>query len=108
MQVLLPFLPMAAMRFPAILLNTISTTMKNQAGSVLVNGEASPQFQINNGGKQGDPLFPLLYVIAMEGLVALLQSHPRYMGISTPDGEEYVTSIGYADDTVVLEVRPID
>ena len=29
---------------------------------VIVNGDPSPEFEVNNGGKQGDPLFPLIII----------------------------------------------
>ena len=75
--------------------------MQNQSGQVIVNNDPSPPFPINNGGKQGDPLFPLLYVIAIEGLTALLKQSPEYTGIHTPDQSAIIRSVGFADDTVI-------
>jgi mannosylglycoprotein endo-beta-mannosidase len=41
--------------------------------SVLVNGEPSPFFRSGKGLRQGCPLSPLLFILAMEGLSLLLK-----------------------------------
>ena len=90
------------MNFPANLINIIKTTMTNQKGKVIVNGDLTVTININNGGKQGDPLFPLIYISAMEGLYALLDTNPLYKGIRTPSPERsYFKHQGYADDTAI-------
>ena len=62
------------MDFPDNFCNLIRVLMANQDGRVLVNGDLSPYFKVENGGKQGDPLFPLIYIIALEGLSALFEA----------------------------------
>ena len=62
------------MEFPHTFINAIKTLMTKQTGRVIVNGDLSPPFPVNNGGKQGDPLFPLIYITANEALAALLTS----------------------------------
>jgi hypothetical protein len=52
--------------------------------AVLVNGEATPFFQNERGLRQGFPLSPLLFILAMEGLSILLknsQQEGRLTGI---------------------------
>ena len=75
--------------------------MTDQLGQVIVNGDLTAPFPILNGGKQGDPLFPLIFIIACEGLFAMLEHHPNYQGIPTPDRSRYFKNSGYADDTVL-------
>ncbi|XP_058760864.1 uncharacterized protein LOC131634228 [Vicia villosa] len=41
--------------------------------SVLVNGSATKEFKVTKGLRQGDPLSPFLFVLAMEGLTALVR-----------------------------------
>ena len=55
------------MNFPANFINLVTTLMKDQKGRVLVNVYLSPEFEVNSGGKQGGPLFPLIYIIALFG-----------------------------------------
>ena len=46
-------------------------------------------------------MFPLIYIIALEGLTALLQQDHQYTGILTPS-QNRITHLGYADDTVIF------
>ncbi|XP_058741853.1 uncharacterized protein LOC131614257 [Vicia villosa] len=41
--------------------------------SILVNGSATKEFKVHKGLRQGDPLSPFLFVLAMEGLTALVR-----------------------------------
>ena len=52
--------------------------MMNQSGRVIVNGDLIDKFRVNNGGKQGDPLFPYIYILALEGLTAQLELMREY------------------------------
>jgi hypothetical protein len=51
------------MQFPTCFLDAIEMTMYNQKGKVIVNQDLSPEFPVDNGGKQGDGSFipPHLY-----------------------------------------------
>ena len=90
------------MKFPQSFLNAIKMTMTNLSARVIINGDLSPRFPVDNGGRQGDPLFPLIYVIALEGLTALIKADTLFKGITSPNPEVLVTNAGHADDTVVM------
>ena len=93
-----------AMKFPPLLMRAIELQMSSQVGQVMVNGDLTEPFPVTNGGKQGDPLFPLLFIIAMEGLFASLdikRQSGEYAGAPTPDPERPFMYAGYADDTVM-------
>ena len=90
------------MNFPQNFIDLVATLMNEQKGRVLVNGDLSPEFEVNNGGKQGDPLFPLIYIIALEGMVSLLEQDPTYTGIKPPYSDKRLSSSGFADDTCLF------
>ena len=87
--------------FPPVLCKAIKILMTSQKGRVIVNGDLTDIFEVANGGKQGDPLFPLIFIAALEGLYALLETSPDYRGILTPDAHTHFKSAGYADDTTI-------
>ena len=89
------------LKFPPEFVNIVEMLMHNQTGRVLVNGDLSPSFEVNNGGKQGDPLFPMIYILALEGFNALMEAHPEYSGVTAPDGITKIKHSGYCDDCCV-------
>ena len=90
-----------AMNFPNNFIKAVSTLMTLQEGRVMVNGDLSPPFPVDNGGKQGDPLFPFIYIIANEAMMAILESHPDFKGIKLPDSDQSFLSQSYVDDTMI-------
>ncbi len=72
-------------------------TYKNSQSCVINNGHFSEFFKIGRGCRQGDPMSPYLFILAIEPLAAALKLSRDCKGIKT--GEQ-VTKIGqYADDT---------
>jgi exonuclease III len=89
------------LKFPPAFVDIIEMLMHNQTGRVLVNGDLSPTFTVDNGGKQGDPLFPMIYILALEGFNAMMEAHPGYSGVTAPDGTTKIKHSGYCDDCCV-------
>ncbi|GJW77897.1 putative RNA-directed DNA polymerase, eukaryota, reverse transcriptase zinc-binding domain protein [Tanacetum coccineum] len=77
----------------------------NARSSVLVNGSPTPEFDICRGLRQGDPLSPFLFILAMEGLY-MLTCKAKDMGIFTRASLGHdnmcVSLLIYADDVIFL------
>ncbi|KAG9405404.1 hypothetical protein AC1031_003290 [Aphanomyces cochlioides] len=84
-----------------VLLNQEATIMvrvlySGRKSRILVNGFLSKPVHISRGVLQGDPLSPLLFVIALEPMCQLLRQHSNY-GIKC--GDRYHTGSYFADDS---------
>ena len=69
------------------------------------NGLTSQPFKLERGVRQGDPLSPYLFVVAIEILALLLRSNECIEGIKI--GNDEIKTLLYADDmTVTLANTP--
>lgn len=71
--------------------------------AILVNGETTKHFRTSRGIRQGDPLSPLLFVSAMEGLSSMLayaEAEGRILGL----GKKLcnVNHLLFADDVMIF------
>ncbi|GJY77297.1 putative RNA-directed DNA polymerase, eukaryota, reverse transcriptase zinc-binding domain protein [Tanacetum coccineum] len=81
----------------------ISGCLRNARASVLVNGSPTNEFEIQKGLRQGDPMSPFLFILAMEGLHALMckaESVGLYKGASI--GNISISHLLYADDVTFV------
>jgi len=67
---------------------------------ILTNGDKSSPFTLQCGVRQGDPLSPLLFDMALEPLALGIRGHPDMKGIKLGDIETRVTIICLADPAV--------
>ncbi|GJZ99011.1 putative ribonuclease H-like domain-containing protein [Tanacetum coccineum] len=58
----------------------IENCLKSSSMSILVNGSPTDEFGLERGVRQGDPLSPLLFILAMEGLNALVSEAVEKVG----------------------------
>lgn len=66
--------------------------------SIEVEGAVTPEIAIQTGVKQGDPMSPLLFNLAIDPLIQTLEDHG--CGFQTDGGK--VTALAFADDLVLL------
>ena len=67
---------------------------------IMNNGEATPLFSIRRGMKQGDPLSPYLFILALETLLTAIKQNQHIKGIVVEDKE--IKCITFADDLTNL------
>ncbi|GKA19247.1 RNA-directed DNA polymerase, eukaryota, reverse transcriptase zinc-binding domain protein, partial [Tanacetum coccineum] len=75
--------------------------LQSSMASVLVNGSPTNEFKIKRGLRQGDPLSPFLFIIAMEGLHMLIENAmnvSRIKGIEIDGSGIVLSHLFYADD----------
>ena len=72
---------------------------------IKVNGVLTEQFVPTRGLRQGDPLFPYLFVISVEGLSVLLheaEEQGRISGVKICQNAPNVSHLLLADDTMIF------
>ena len=82
-------------------MKTVSTT----SYSVLINGELCGFITPTRGIKQGDPLYPYLFLLCAEGLFAMLreaESARQLKGIMSSQNGVCISHLLFADDSLLF------
>lgn len=80
----------------------IKMLYKNATSCILYNGHISNFFKVKSGVRQGDPLSPYIFIIAISTLIAAILYAPNIKGI-TIDDSEYLLTFFADDGTLFLE-----
>lgn len=67
---------------------------------VRINGDYSSEFQLERGSRQGCPLSPLIFALAMEPLAISMRQNRIIKGFQRAEGEERIAL--YADDVLIF------
>ena len=81
----------------------IQECLTDSRASILVNGYPIKEFLCTNGVKQGCPLSPFLFILAMEPLTALVMKMEvlgLLKGFSFSNDGLVVSHLNFADDTI--------
>uniref|UniRef100_A0A3Q3G8L9 Reverse transcriptase domain-containing protein n=1 Tax=Kryptolebias marmoratus TaxID=37003 RepID=A0A3Q3G8L9_KRYMA len=73
--------------------------------AVITNGLRSNNFEVGRGNRQGCPLSPLLFTLAIEPLAETIRGDPAVTGINTDRGTHKISL--YADDVLLFLSRPV-
>ncbi|KAJ0575244.1 putative RNA-directed DNA polymerase [Helianthus annuus] len=96
---------LSQMGFPALWRKWVTGLLKTARTSILVNGSPTFEFDIQRGVRQGDPLSPLLFILAMEALHIATDcavGEGIFKGMSTPGEGPTVSHLLYADDVLFV------
>ena len=88
------------LNFGPSIMKWIKLFYSNCMSSVLVNGNATKQFKLGRGCRQGDPLSPYIFLICAEMLGCLIRKNQSISGIVIDNIECKISQ--YADDSTVI------
>ncbi|GMH21351.1 hypothetical protein Nepgr_023193 [Nepenthes gracilis] len=93
------------MKFPPKMINWIKECITTPSYSVNINGEAVGFFKGGKGLRQGDPISPYLFVLAMEVLNGIIESKARNNKNFTFHwncGQTHTVMLAFADDLLLF------
>ncbi|KAJ9550052.1 hypothetical protein OSB04_022595 [Centaurea solstitialis] len=96
---------MAQMNFGRTWISWLKGFICTAQVSVLVNGSPTKQFSLEKGVRQGDPLSPYLFIIAMEGLIAAINEAKElgmFVGLELPNNGPIISNLHFADDALFI------
>ncbi|XP_050217744.1 uncharacterized protein LOC126668597 [Mercurialis annua] len=96
---------MRMMNFNSSWINWITNLLNSSQMSVMINGSPSDNFVMEKGVRQGDPLSPMLFVIAAEGFKAIIEkakSLGLFTGIQIDGFRKSLSLLQFADDTLLF------
>ena len=79
--------------------------MANNSFSIIVNGKRYGFFHSTRGLKQGDPIYPGLFILGAEVLsrsLNRLHNHPEYHGFFMETRGPQVNHLSFADDIILF------
>lgn len=88
--------------FPDRWIKWVDAILKSSSSSVLLNGILGKPFACKRGVRQGDPLSPLLFILAADLLQTIINRAWQIGVLNHPlsnDFEDFFPSIQYANDT---------
>ncbi|GJV76117.1 reverse transcriptase domain, reverse transcriptase zinc-binding domain protein [Tanacetum coccineum] len=94
---------MKKMRFGDRWCKWVDSCLRSSTMSILVNGSPTNEFCLERGVRQGDPLSHFLFILAAEGLNAIVSEAVEkgvFKGVKIGRNNVVVSHLQYADDTI--------
>ena len=92
------------MGFPPRWVDWVNSILSSGTSAVILNGVPGRKFKCRRGVRQGDPLSPLIFVLAAE-LLQVLVNRAAAQGLlqpPIPQQDEDYPIVQYADDTLLI------
>ncbi|GJY18325.1 putative RNA-directed DNA polymerase, eukaryota, reverse transcriptase zinc-binding domain protein [Tanacetum coccineum] len=83
----------------------INSFLDSSYASVLINGSPTKEFKIEKGLRQGDPLSPFLFILAVEALnVVFLEARNKriFLGVEVGIDKVPISHLQFADDALII------
>ncbi|GJW01465.1 RNA-directed DNA polymerase, eukaryota, reverse transcriptase zinc-binding domain protein [Tanacetum coccineum] len=83
----------------------VHSCLDSAFASVLINGSPTSEFKLHRGLRQGDPLSPLLFILAIEALnVAFIEAKNKnlFHGVEVGVDKVHVSHLQFANDALIL------
>lgn len=96
---------MNTMGFPRKIVNTVMDCISSIIFSILINGKRIEEFFLERGVRQGDPLSSYLFIIAVEGMCALLDDRANrkvIQGFKVASSAPTITHLCFADYNILF------
>lgn len=94
---------MRARGFPDKWIGWIETTLNTASSSVVINGEQSDHFMHKRGLRQGDPISPMLFIVAADAFQRMIKiANTQLQDPISNRIHESIKALQYADDTVII------
>lgn len=92
------------MNFPHRFRNWIYLCISTSSYSINLNESLTGHFKASRGLRQGDPLSPILFILAMEGFTQLLKSNTQILPFKFHPkcDSTRISSLAFADDLFIL------
>ena len=104
LKALFPLAALGALGAPQRFINWISQCLSTASFTIAINGNSSGFFKSTKGLRQGDPLSPYLFVLAMEVFTRLLTSRfeSGYINYHPGTAELNISHLMFADDVMIF------
>lgn len=99
-----PYMVKVMEEFGSRFVSWITTLYTYPTSAVLTNQEKSKSFLLHPGTRQGCPLSPLLFAVAIEPLAISIRNHPSIEPVRLGNVDHYISL--YADDVVLFLSNP--
>lgn len=94
---------LAAKGFPETWCSWITHLLSTSSSRIIVNSETTPYFVHKRGLRQGDPLSPLLFIVAVDVLQRLIQKVNGTLNQALSARiRDPILALQYADDTAII------